>query len=364
MSGSFNKFLGAALAIAAWTGSTAIPLGPAHASEQGNFEAAFDSAFVAKPRSLQPAQPRASVPLQSGRAPLVYQFQAPLQRSYTSPLEARIAGIAGAESGRIGVAAVDLSTGRAIQVLGDQPFPMASTSKVAIVATFLEGVDQGRFRLDQQFPLMIAVPSRKFEGSIAPVRPGQLFTAQSLIEMTITRSDNQATDALLAAVGGPGAVNHWLAGAGIRNFRIDRDIATLVRDDGEIDPAFSIDPRDSTTPLAMVQLLSGIYRGQWLRPSSRAVLIGAMERCITGKRRIPAMLPGEARVAHKTGSLNNTSSDVGIIQAPDGRALAVAIYVTGQGNRANREARIAAIAREIYDGYQSEAMSGRRSASR
>ena len=62
-------------------------------------------------------------------------------------------------------------------------------------------------------------------------------------------------------------------------------------------------------------------------------------------------MPGNVTVAHKTGSLNNTSSDIGILTAPDGRSIALAIYVTGQGTRLNREARIAEIARAIYDGY-------------
>jgi len=341
------------MALLAWAGSSTIPLGAAHADDRDDFETAFDRAFAPKPLPQQPA-----------RAPLVFAFQPQAPRSFTSPLEARVASIAGPESGRIGVAALDLTSGHVVQVLGDQPFPMASTSKIAIAATFLEGVDQGRLRLDQLYPLMVPVPSRKFDGAVAPVRPGTLLSAQSLIELSITRSDNQATDALLAAVGGPQAVNRWLAGAGIRNFRIDRDIATLVRDDGEIDPATTIDPRDSATPLAMVQLLTGLYRGQWLSPTSRAVLLGAMERCITGKRRIPALLPEGTSVAHKTGSLSNTSSDVGIIRTPDGRAMAVAIYVTGQGNRANREARIASIARTIYDGYLAEPAGSRRTASR
>jgi len=65
------------------------------------------------------------------------------------------------------------------------------------------------------------------------------------------------------------------------------------------------------------------------------------------------LLPASAQVAHKTGSLNNTSSDIGIIQTPDGRAIAVAIYVTGQGSRLAREDRIAQIARAVYDGYAS-----------
>ena len=116
--------------------------------------------------------------------------------------------------------------------------------------------------------------------------------------------------------------------------------------------------------MAMVQLLTGLYQGRWLSPESRDVLIGAMERCVTGKNRIRALLPEDARVAHKTGTLANTASDVGIIHTPDGRAIAVAIYVTGQGNKANRAARIASIARLVYDGYQTESSSLRRSASR
>jgi beta-lactamase class A len=175
--------------------------------------------------------------------------------------------------------------------------------------------------------------------------------AIDLIEIMITRSSNPATDALLAAVGGPGAVNDWTRRQGIAEFSINRDIATLVRDDGEYDPARHIDKRDAATPRAMAQLLAGLYRGQYLSGESRQVLLGAMSRTVTGKRRIPAHIPLEARVSHKTGSLNNTSSDVGLIECPDGRTIAVAIYVTGQGTRLAREERIAAIARALYDGF-------------
>jgi beta-lactamase class A len=272
--------------------------------------------------------------------------------------------LASPDLGRIGVAAIDFSTGQTISVLGDQPFPMASTSKIAIVATFLDGVDSGRFRLSDQYPLLVPVPSKKYSTLVAPVRQGQSLSAQSLIELTIARSDNQATDALLAAVGGPAAVNRWMRNAGIADFRLDRDIATLVRDDGAVNPATTIDLRDSATPLAMTRLLAALYRGELLSPSSRNVLIGAMERCVTGKRRIPGQLPAEAWVAHKTGTLSNTSSDVGLVRTPDGRTFAVAVYVTGQGGKTNRDAKIAAITRALYDGYRAEGSSFRRTAQR
>lgn len=312
-------------------------LSPASAGDLDDIQSAFDSTFGAVQRA---------------------------PRSFSSPLEAQVAALANAEGGRIGVAAVDLATGRSVAILGNQPFPMASTSKVAIVATFLDGVDQGRFQLTDQFPLMIPVPSRKFDGPVAPVRAGNMVSAENLIELALTRSDNHATDALLAVVGGPQAVNRWLRRAGLTELHIDRDIATLVRDDGAVDPARTIDTRDSATPVAMVRLLSGLYRGDWLSASSRAVLLGAMERCRTGQHRMRALLPEDARVAHKTGTLYNTSSDVGFFHTPDGRAVALAIYVTGQGGKPNRDARIAAIARALYDGYIADNASLRRTAAR
>lgn len=270
---------------------------------------------------------------------------------YEGGLDAAIARIARGDQGRIGVAAIDLSTGRSISVLGDQRFPMASTSKIAIAAAYLEGVEQGRWSLTSEFPLLIAERSAKFSTARAPVRQGNFLPAIELIELMITRSSNPATDALLQVVGGPQAVNDWARRAGIRDFELTRDIATLVRDDGEFDPASVIDRRDSATPKAMLELMVGLHEGRWLNARHRQVILGAMERTITGKRRIRGMLPANLVVGNKTGSLNNTSSDIGFIRTPDGRSIALSIYVTGQGSRAAREARIAEIARAIYEGY-------------
>ena len=294
------------------------------------------------------------------RAPQAFQAIA------RSPLAERVAQLANGAGGRIGVAAIDLSSGEAVSVLGDQRFPLASTSKIAIAATFLEGVEQGRWRLDQRFPLLHSKSSKAFSTAVAPVAEGESLSAQQLIELMITRSSNPATDALLRVVGGPKAVNAWTRRAGVREFSIDRDIATLVRDDGEFNPALHIDKRDSATPNAMVQLLSSIYQGRCVTPQSRQVILGAMSRTVTGKRRIRALIPGEARVLHKTGTLSGTASDIGFIETPDGHTLAIAIYVTGQGTKPARDAKIAAIARALYDGYGAmapQAVAGRAYAS-
>lgn len=343
----------------ALAGAALLPLAPAHAE---SLETEFDKAFTASARPAAKSQFQTPVKAQPRLQPVqegtqrglpatVRPFIANAPRSYSSGLEAQVASLAAPANGRIGVAAIDLTSGRTVTVLGDTPFPMASTSKVAIVSTFLSGVDDGRFDLDASYPLMVPVKSKKYSTLVAPVRPGTMMTGRRLIERALIHSDNQATDALLAAVGGPAAVNRWLRATGNSGLRLDRDIATLVRDDGEYNPATMIDQRDSATPLAMAQFLSGIYQGRWLSSNSRAFLITTMERCETGKRRMRAQLPADARVAHKTGTLSNTASDVGLVRTPDGRVYAIAIYVTGQGGHAGRDAKIASIARTIYDGY-------------
>ncbi len=318
-----RALLAIAASLAAFAGITAQPA----AAQSTNLESAFDRMLGTEVRTPQ-------------------SFSA----VYETALERRIAQLADGSSGRIGVAAVDLRTGAEIMVLADQRFPMASTSKIAVAATFMEGVEQGRWSLSSEFPLLIPLRSAKYSSPTAPVRRGNYLPARELIEIMITRSSNAATDALLHVVGGPRAVNDWARRNGFANFSLDRDIATLVRDDGEYDPANYIDMRDSANPRDIVRMLAALNNGQVLSATSRQVILSSMSRTRTGKRRIPALMPAGAQVLHKTGSLNNTSSDIGIIRGPNGQSIAVAIYVTGQGAKLKRERKIAAIARALYDG--------------
>jgi len=289
-----------------------------------------------------------------------------LQNARDAAIEQEVAAIVSQGRGRIGVAAVDLDGGGQIMINGDMPFPMASTAKIAIAATYLSGVEQGRLRLDQQFPMMVPVAeSADSRGAVASVRPGEVMTAQSLMELSITRSDNHATDGLIAAVGGIGAVNAWLSRIGVTGQHLDHTMATLVRDDGRVNPVTTIDTRTSSTPRAMAMLLAAIDRGSALSPESRAVLLDTMTRTSTGRNRIRSGLPDDVVFAHKTGTLAGVTDDVGIVRLPDGRHLAIAIFVTGPEGHTAHAGMIAQVARVLYDGYsQSLPLSGLETARR
>jgi beta-lactamase class A len=238
-------------------------------------------------------------------------------------LEQQLSSLVANKSADVGIAALDLNTGETVSIKGNTPFPMASTVKVAIAALYLAQVDSGRRSLDDTIN-------------------GQ--SARGLMARMLIHSDNRATDILLADLGGPRAVHNWLQDNGVTGLRVDRTIADLLHSKRDL-----WDRRDSSTPVAMVDLLRRIYKAELIKPESRNYLLDLMSRCETGKNRMKALLPG-VPIEHKTGTLDGLTDDVGFITLPDGRRVAVAIFTRGGSNRPQT---IAETARTIYDGFKS-----------
>ncbi len=235
-------------------------------------------------------------------------------------LEQRLAAMAAENPGEYGIAALDLETGETISFNGHQAFPMASTMKIAVAAAFLAEVDAGRRSLDDE---------------IAGT------TALRLMDAMIVRSDNRATDLLMASLGGPSAIDRWMRSHNLSGIRVDRTIAQLLADRRDLR-----DIRDSSTPVAMLGLLRLIDRGNALSAESRHLLLDMMRRCATGSNRIRGILPAGATVEHKTGTLSGYTGDVGYLTTPEGRRIAVVFFARGGSNR---PAVIATAARAIYD---------------
>jgi beta-lactamase class A len=257
-------------------------------------------------------------------------FLVPAPAAASSPeligLERELSMLVAERSGEYGIAALDLRDGSTVAVNGDIPFPMASTVKLAVAATYLAEVDQGRRTL----------------GDMVSGRP-----AAKILELMIVRSDNYATDQLLATVGGTAAVQQWLWSQKITGIRVDRTIAQLLRERGHL-----ADSRDVATPVAMVALLSKLDNGAVLTAQSRTFLFELMRRCETGTRRLRALLPAGTLVEHKTGTLDGVTNDVGFITMPDGRRVAVAVFARGGRDR---QPVIAQVSRVIYDRFADSA---------
>lgn len=316
----------------------------------------------------------ATLPLDGAAQPFTPQDDPSLPR-----LLAEVERIAASGDGTVGVAAVELESGRAVHLNGDVPFPMASTYKVPIAVQLLTRVERGELRLEEQAEL---TPEDLHPGSGTLTRlfddPGVALSLTNLLELMLLISDNSATDLVLQAAGGPAAVTARMRELGVEGLRVDRPTSVLIGDfsgvsvpeDGrisqerfrelsrEVTPerrrearrAFATDPRDTATPAAMARLLQLVWQRRALGEESTALLLDAMSRVETGEGRIRGMLPPRVGVAHKTGTIGGTTNDVGYLELPDGGRVALVVFVKDSERPVpERERVIAQIARAVYD---------------
>lgn len=297
-------------------------------------------------------------------------------------LAAEVERLAEAAEGVVGVAAHHLETGRGVVLNGDEPFPMASTYKVPIAVQILSMADRDELSLSQ---LVEVRQSDVFLTSSAISDllddPGLHISVHNLLELMLQISDNIATDILMREAGGSDAVTARMRAAGLDGIRVDRPTWALIAnwlgraDVSEADPiapaeyrtlleaerdaaataalnaVFNADPRDTSTPAAMSDLLRMIWNRELLSEESSALLLDIMYRCRTGEARLKGALPPGTQVAHKTGTIGQTTNDVGIVDLPDGAGHVVAVVYVKESERTveERERVVAQIARALHD---------------
>jgi len=91
--------------------------------------------------------------------------------------------------------------------------------------------------------------------------------------------------------------------------------------------AIADDPRDTTSPAAMLSNLRTLVLGDALAPPSRERLTAWLVGNKTGDTRLRAGLPKDWRVGDKTGSgERGTTNDVGIVWPPGRTPVLISIY--------------------------------------
>ncbi len=226
-------------------------------------------------------------------------------------------------------------------------FPMASTFKISVAGAIFSLIDSGKLTLGTMIAVDPALIVQSDGIADQTPHPGVSLSVHNLLELMLTRSDNTATNVLSETVGGPAGVTAWLRSIGISaGMQVDRD-TRRVRADGT---RFDIVTTNNSTPEAMLKLLLTIRAGKAISAASTKSLIEIMERCHTGEARLKGLLPLGTVVAHKTGSLQDVSNDVGFVTLPNGNQFAIAVFVKGDTKGPQvRDRVIADIARASYD---------------
>lgn len=224
--------------------------------------------------------------------------------------------------GRLGVAALDKATGARLAHRADERFAMCSTFKFVAAAAVLAAVDQGKLKLDKSISYGKADLQDYAPVAKEHVAEGAL-SLEVLCRAAVEMSDNTAANLILKEIGGPAGWTAYVRALGDATSRLDRTEPSLnTADEG--------DPRDTTTPEAMMGTLDALMVGNALSETSRKKLEEWMlTGTVTGPL-IRAGVPKTWQVADKSGSGGHgTRNDVGIIYRPEKAPILASIYFTG-----------------------------------
>ena len=230
--------------------------------------------------------------------------------------------------------------------------PMQSVFKLPLAVTALYLVEEGKFSLEQK--LRFLPSDRILPHTHSPLQDkypdGNADVAlRELLRLAISESDNVAADIVLRGIGGPAIVNGYMGSVGVTGFHLQDDEQALARDN-------ALQYRNWFEPAGAVQLLRRISDDSPLTPEHTRMLLQWMQDASSGAERIKGELPVGTIVMQKTGSsgmqdrVSAATNDIGLITLPDGRRLAIAIFVTdSKADDATRDAVIARIAKAAYD---------------
>jgi beta-lactamase class A len=242
-------------------------------------------------------------------------------RVFAAQATTRLRELEPTSKGRLGVALLDTANGVRATYRADERFPMCSTFKFLAVAAVLARVDDGLEQLDRRIPFGAADLLDYAPVTTRRVAEGSMPLAD-LCDAVLTVSDNTAGNLLLNTLGGPAALTAYLQSLGDSVTRLDRTEPAL----NEARPG---DPRDTTSPNAMVRNLQQLLLGDALSARSRARLAGWLVGSTTGGTRFRAGVPTDWKVGEKTGTGDfGTSNDVGIIWPPERKPILAAAFLT------------------------------------
>lgn len=230
--------------------------------------------------------------------------------------------------------------------------PMQSVFKFPLAMTTLHLIEHDKFSLEQ--PIRFLPSDRILPHTHSPLQDKYPqanvdVPLSELLRMAVSESDNVATDLVLRTIGGPQVVDDYILAIGVTGFHLENGERDLGR-------SVAVQYRNWFEPAGAAQLLRILSEESPLKAEHTRLLLEWMGNSTSGPHRIKGLLPAGTVVMHKTGSsgtdggLTHATNDIGLITLPDGRRLAIAIFVTdSRSDETTRDAVISQIAKAAYD---------------
>lgn len=257
-------------------------------------------------------------------------------------LRASVVNVESQLSGVVGVAILDLTTGRELLLHPDEIFPQASSIKIAVLAELYhqdaqstEGV-HGKARLTDLYKVRSEdlVADSAIMGGLTP--GVTQLTNRDLATMMVAVSDNSATNVLIDRVGMDN-VRRLTDSLGLKNTQLRRKMMDLK--------AAAEGRENISTPREMMHFLEALYRGKVIAPTLQDDFFSVLA---TPKDSwLPRELPPEVRIANKPGSLEGVRNDSGIVFVQN-RPYVICVMTTFLASERAGEEAISRISAETY----------------
>ncbi|RYE20596.1 MAG: class A beta-lactamase, subclass A2 [Sphingobacteriaceae bacterium] len=268
----------------------------------------------------------------------------------SNSLKNQVIEIAKEAKATIGISIFNIETRKRVSYNENLHLPMQSVMKFPIAITVLHKIDEGKLKQDQ----LIHIDKEDLPETYSPLRDkfpeGNIdVSIKDLLSYMVSLSDNDACDILLKTIGGPKQVDTYMHQLSVKNISVKASEFQMAQN-------WNVQFTNWCEPAAMTQLLDLSLRANFLSRNSHAFLWKILQETSTGPKQLKGLLPEGTIVAHKTGrsgtnkqGITAATNDVGVITLPNGKHLAIAIFISNSSvDLATRESVIARIAKAVY----------------
>lgn len=244
--------------------------------------------------------------------------------------------------GEASVIVRDLDNGLEIAIKQDERLPSASLAKVPIMSACFYAAREQRVDLLEKLRLR-AGDIVYGSGLLKHESPGKELTVEELLELMISESDNTATNMLIDRIGFA-YLNGTFKTLGLEDTNVDRHMMDFRSRKKGIE--------NFTSAKDIAKLLQEIYKQNLVDKEYSCKALELLKRQKSNDR-IPAKLPEDVVIAHKTGLERTVCHDAGVVFTEKGDfVICVLTKHNGNGSGKAKEF-ISNVALLTYNCYQS-----------